>query len=161
MQTTRRWLTPVSTWLASLLASTILAAAEAMAGSNLVTPANAAWTKECGSCHVAYPPQLLPKEGWQRVMSGLERHFGADASLDPVAAAQIEAYLERYSGPEGARRSAGTVRITESAWFVHEHREVPPATWSHPAVKSAANCAACHTTAEQGDFRKRNLRVPR
>jgi mono/diheme cytochrome c family protein len=44
---------------------------------------------------------------------------------------------------------------------VHEHDEVGPAAWKLPAVKSAANCAACHASAEQGDFRKRNIRIPR
>jgi hypothetical protein len=33
--------------------------------------------------------------------------------------------------------------------------------WRLAAVKSPANCAACHTTAEQGDFRERNIRIPR
>jgi len=44
---------------------------------------------------------------------------------------------------------------------VHEHGEVPSAVWRSPAVKSAANCAACHTGAEKGDFRERGIRIPR
>jgi hypothetical protein len=38
---------------------------------------------------------------------------------------------------------------------------VATGVWSRPAVKNAANCAACHTAAEQGDFRERNIRIPR
>ena len=52
-------------------------------------------------------------------------------------------------------------RITRSAWFLREHGEVRPATWALPAVKSAANCAACHTRADQGEFRERDIRIPR
>jgi hypothetical protein len=43
---------------------------------------------ECGSCHLAYPPGLLPAASWQRIMIRLEGHFGDDASLDPATAAQ-------------------------------------------------------------------------
>ena len=44
---------------------------------------------------------------------------------------------------------------------MREHDEVPAATWKLPAVKSAANCAACHTQADQGDFNEHNVRIPR
>jgi hypothetical protein len=80
----------------------------------------------------------------KRLMSGLDKHFGTDASLEPGIAAQIETYLERYSGSRRRVAAApGNLRITQTAWFLHEHDEVPPASWNHPAVKSAANCAAC------------------
>lgn len=162
MNTTRRWILDVSAWVIGLLASIVLIAHEAMAGGKLATPPNERWKTECGSCHIAYPPQLLPAQAWQRIMSGLDRHFGTDASLDAAAAAEIGAYLERYSGSgRRAQAASGSLRITETAWFRREHDEVPPASWKHPAVKSAANCAACHTTAEQGDFRERNIRIPR
>jgi len=162
MNATRRWILDITAWVLALLAGLVLMAHEAMAGGKLVTPPNERWKAECGSCHIAYPPPLLPAQSWKQVMSGLDRHFGTDASLDPAVAAEIGAYLERYSG--SARRAPAApdnLRITATAWFVHEHDEVPPAVWKNPAVKSAANCAACHTAAEQGDFRKRNIRIPR
>ena len=161
MNTTSRWILDVSAWMFGLLASMVLAH-QAMAGGKLATPPNERWKAECGSCHIAYPPQLLPAQAWQRIMSGLDRHFGTDASLDAAAAAEIGLYLERYSGSERRAQTApGSLRITETAWFRREHDEVPLASWKHPAVKSAANCAACHTSAEQGDFRERNIRIPR
>ena len=140
----------------------ILVAHQAMAESRIAAPPNARWSAECGTCHVAYPAPLLSAQGWHRIMSQLDRHFGTDASLEPAAAAEIGAYLERYSG--SSRRTAASpdsMRITETAWFVHEHGEVPSAAWRSPAVKSAANCAACHTGAEKGDFRERGIRIPR
>ena len=51
-------------------------------------------------------------------------------------------------------------RITRSAWFVREHREVDAATWKRKAVGSAANCAACHANAAQGSFSEREIRIP-
>jgi cytochrome c553 len=159
--TARRWIFDLTAWTIGLLAGTALIAHEAMADAKRAAPPNERWSAECGTCHVAYPPRLLPAPTWHRIMSQLDRHFGVDASADPAAAAEIGAYLERYSGPE--RRTAlssDTQRITESRWFLHEHAEVPAAVWKLPAVKSAANCAACHTRAEQGDFRERNIRIP-
>jgi hypothetical protein len=162
MNTTRRWIVDISAWTIGVLATMALVAHETMAGDKLATPANERWSTECGSCHIAYPPQLLPAQSWQRVMSQLDKHFGTDASVDPAIAAEIGAYLERYAG-SGRRAQVvpDSLRITETAWFVHEHDEVPQAAWKHPAVKSAANCAACHTSAQQGDFRKRKIRIPR
>jgi hypothetical protein len=132
----------------------VLAASAVTAEGRFPVPANERWKAECGSCHVAYPPQLLPAQSWQRLMSQLERHFGTDAGLEPAVAAEISAFLERYSAT-GKRARAGdqTLRITQTAWFLREHHEVRP--------KNAANCAICHTTAEQGDFRERNIRLPR
>ena len=162
MDTTKRWILDITVWVAGLLASMVLIAHEAMAGGKLAAPPNERWKAECGSCHIAYPPGLLPAQTWKRLMSQLDKHCGTDASLEPAAAAEIGTYLDRYSSSgRRAPAAAGSLRITESAWFMHEHEEVTPASWKHPAVKTAANCAACHTSAEQGDFRKRNIRIPR
>lgn len=124
---------------------------------------SAAYQSECAACHVAYPPQLLSAASWRAVMDGLPRHFGSDASLDPAAHAEILRYLEANAG----RRDPGAagkpkLRITETRWFVHEHaEELPRNIWKNPAVKSAANCAACHTAADKGDFSERTLRLPK
>lgn len=149
-------------WTAALVAGMVLLTHEAMADGKLTAPVNERWKAECGSCHLAYPPGLLPAAAWREVMSGLGKHFGTDASLEPAAEAEVGAYLERYAA--GARRAQAvpkSLRITESAWFVREHDEVAAGVWKRPAVKSAANCAACHTDAERGDFRERNIRIPR
>jgi nitrate/TMAO reductase-like tetraheme cytochrome c subunit len=159
--TPRRWIFAIAAWAIGPLA-VLPAAHEAMAEGRIAAPPNARWSAECGSCHVAYPAPLLSAQGWHRIMSQLDRHFGTDASLEPAAAAEIGAYLERYSG--SSRRTAASpdsMRITETAWFTHEHHEVPSRVWQSAAVKSAANCAACHTGAGNGDFRERNIRIPR
>ena len=46
-------------------------------------------------------------------------------------------------------------------WFVREHRQVDAATWKSPAVKSVANCTACHAGAASGDYNERAVRIPR
>jgi hypothetical protein len=114
-------------------------------------PPNPAYKAECGSCHVAYPPQLLPAGSWRELMARLDRHFGSDASLDAKMNEEISRYLAANAGrrdpPSGAEP-----RITETRWFRKEHDEVPAALWKSAAVKSAANCAACHALAEQGNY---------
>jgi hypothetical protein len=160
--TKQRWIFDITAWLIGLLAGMTLVAHEAMAGGSLSVPVNDRWKAECGSCHIAYPPQLLTAEAWHRMMSQLDRHFGTDASLDAADATEIGTFLGRHSASGRRARGAGqSLRITETGWFLNEHDEVPAGTWKRPAVKSAANCAACHTSAEQGDFRERNIRIPR
>lgn len=95
-------------------------------------------------------------------MGNLPRHFGTDASLDPATVKEIAAWLDTNAGTfKRVREEPPEDRITRSSWFVREHDEVKAATWKLPAVKSAANCAACHTQAAQGDFDERSIRIPR
>lgn len=127
------------------------------------TVRNPAYQSECAACHVAYPPQLLSAASWRAVMDGLGKHFGSDASLDPAIHAEILRYLEANAGRrDTVAAGKPQLRITETRWFVREHsEELPRGIWKHPAVKSAANCAACHTAADKGDFSERTLRLPK
>jgi hypothetical protein len=131
-------------------------------GGNL-TPRNVppAYTQECAACHLAYPPGLLPARSWQRIMSGLDKHYGTDASLDAAAAQPISAWLIAYAGThKRAGESPPDDRITRSIWFERKHRKVGAAVWKLASVKSPANCAACHGGAARGDFDDDNLTVP-
>lgn len=145
----------------ALLASVFVlgATAGAAAESRGPAPVNSTWKTECGACHLAYPPQLLPARSWRALMSGLDKHFGADASLDPAAAAEIAAFLERY-----AKRDRGvttSLRITDTPWFQRKHRKISDAVWARPAIRSSANCSACHTGAERGHYDDDTVRIPR
>jgi nitrate/TMAO reductase-like tetraheme cytochrome c subunit len=117
------------------------------------------WQTECGSCHMAYPPQLLTAENWRQMMKGLDRHFGANATLDAKENAEILAFLELNAARDQSY-GAKTLRITDTPWFQRKHREVPDSAWSHRAVKSRANCIACHVTAGRGDWSEHSVRMP-
>jgi Dihaem cytochrome c len=120
------------------------------------------YQQECAACHVTYPPGMLPAASWQRLMSNLPRHFGTDASLDAATVKTLSGWLAAHAGTDKrAREAPPEDRITRSAWFVREHDEVRAATWKLPAVKSAANCVACHPRADQGAFNERDIRIPR
>lgn len=124
--------------------------------------ANAKWQKECSSCHIAYAPGLLPAESWRKIMDGLGKHFDADASLTAEESKEITSFLVNNASNRW-RAPAAPLRITESAWFKskHDSHEIPLFVWKNPKVKSPANCQACHTQAEHGDFSERNIEIPR
>ena len=133
---------------------------------------NPKWKNECSACHMAYPPALLPERSWRKMMAGLDRHFGQDASLDAATAREITTFLVNNSaeraGNKRAKKVLGSLgsseaplRISETAWFVHEHDEVSPQVWKRFKIGSPANCNACHQGAEQGNYSEHEIRIPR
>lgn len=141
-----------------LLTATLLAATTAFAGSHAYGPYPAAYVEECASCHVAYPPQLLTAPGWQRVMAQLDKHYGVDASVDPKRRVAIADFLQRSASTRDkhAPTEAGAQlpRLTRTTWFAREHGATPP------AKTAFADCAACHTAAEHGDYAERGIKLP-
>jgi mono/diheme cytochrome c family protein len=120
-----------------------------------------AYVQECASCHVAYPPGMLPASSWTRLMSGLDRHFGTDAAFDEQEVKRLSQWLQSHA--DGRRRAGDSPpqdRITRTAWFERKHRHIEPATWRLPSVRSAANCMACHSSADQGVYSEHALRQP-
>ena len=117
---------------------------------------------ECASCHMVYPPAFLPKESWTTIMSGLEKHYGTDASLDPQSIKEISQWLNQYAGTYKRVSSAPpNDRITESTWFIKKHRKITDSTWRNSQVKSKSNCMACHTSADKGNYDDDDVRVPK
>lgn len=153
---------PSLPWATSLLLA-LAVALPAQAGERQLLPANTpkAYAQECGSCHTAYPPGMLPAPSWQRVMSGLDKHYGTDASLDEKTVQQLATWLQAHAGTyKRVAEEPPQDRITQSSWFKREHRGIDAAVWKHASVKSAANCAACHSGADRGNFNERGLRFP-
>ena len=147
---------------AFVLVVTLLSPGTAQSSDDVFTASNSKWRAECASCHIAYPARMLPAESWKRLMTGLDKHFGTDASMDPTSTVEILAYLEKNANPHTPEPATQPVlRITETRWFQTEHDEVPARLWKHADVKSPSNCAACHTRAETGDFRERYIRLPK
>lgn len=131
---------------------------------NVGMPPNATYQQECAACHVAYPPGLLPAASWQRVMDGLGKHFGTDATVDEKDRREISAYLKAHAGTyKRATEEPPQDRITKSAWFLRKHREdeVPASVWKRPSVGSPANCSACHGAAAKGNFSEHDVRIPK
>ncbi len=152
----------ISQVIRSVAAFGVLMASPTWADSYKGPPPPSAYTQECGSCHLAFPSHLLPKASWQRVMNGLETHYGSDAALDVATQQQIATWLQAYGGQgKRAREEPPQDRITRAAWFERKHREVSAATFKRASIKSAVNCAACHRNAAQGDFDDDHVRIPK
>ena len=95
-------------------------------------------------------------------MSGLDKHFGSNAGLDTASANEITAFLEKNADTRKHETLAKPLlRITETRWFKSEHREVAAHNWKNPKVKSRANCGACHTKAESGNFNEDDVKIPK
>ena len=134
--------------------------------------ANEAYKKECGSCHLAYQPGLLPARSWQKIMGTLDRHFGDNAELAPEDNKAIADYLSKNSA-DGSNYKASVkiansipsgetpVAISRTAYFVHKHREIPDRmVKGNPLVMSFSHCGRCHQNAAAGSFGEHEVNIP-
>ncbi|MDZ7696223.1 MAG: diheme cytochrome c [Deltaproteobacteria bacterium] len=132
-------------------------------GSKHLPPVNnETYKQQCGACHFAYQPGLLPSGSWERLLAQLPSHFGEEVEMDADSKIIIEGYLRsnaaEYSDVKRSRKAAKTagnatpLRITETTYFRHEHHELNPSIFARKSIGSRSNCVACHTTAEQGVY---------
>ena len=121
----------------------------------------ASYEAECASCHMAYPPALLSQQSWKNLMSGLSKHFGTDASVDPKTQTELTNWLVKNATTrQKYSETAPENRITKTSWFMRKHDEVKSEVWKRASIKSPANCAACHSDAANGIFSEKNIKVP-
>ncbi|MAS24497.1 MAG: diacylglycerol kinase [Oceanospirillaceae bacterium] len=129
-------------------------------------PQNALYAAECSSCHIAYPAKFLPARSWQALMSGLDDHFGEDASLTPAQQSGILNYLTSAAGDDYkfSRRlddQETPLRITELPYFLRKHDEVPQRmVQDNPQVRSFSQCDSCHRQAAKGRFNEHEVDIP-
>ena len=136
----------------------------AQAGGNYFPPvSDPVVGEECGSCHLAFPPSMLPASAWKRMMGDLANHFGDDASVDPAKNELITRYLTENAADTGGQRYGrklnkgitaqnAPLRITELPAWIRKHHEVSASEWKSKKVGSKANCVACHIDAERGYY---------
>jgi len=137
-----------------------------------LTPVNnPTYIEECGGCHFTYQPELLPSGSWDKILFGLEDHYGEAIELDPKSKKVIAEYLKanaaEYSSAKRAvkiMRSLGDrtpLRITQIPYIQEKHHEVPPKVLVRDSIGSLSNCSACHTTAEKGIYEDDYVVIPR
>lgn len=145
----------------TLAAALVASAAQASEHERSRVPLPKPYVQECAACHLAYPPGMLPAASWGRLMTGLDQHFGTNASLDEKDVRFISDWL--MSNADARHRASNPVpqdRITRTEWFQRKHRHIATATWRLPSVRSASNCLACHSGADRGQFDDDHLRMP-
>ena len=132
------------------------------------------YEQECGACHFAYQPGLLPARAWKKTMDNLSDHFGEIVELEKGDLAALTEYLTKDAADRSGNkfaisgkiiRSLGDkeipVRIIEIPYIVRKHHELSARhIGKNPDVKSLSNCTACHTKAETGSFREGQVVIP-
>jgi len=127
------------------------------------------YNTECGDCHMAYHPSLLPEKSWKELMSGLDDHFGEAATLDDATVRDITAYLSSYAGDywdtEASNRFLKVspekpLQISESPYWVIKHEKVNDIVFKRRSVKGKGNCIACHKDAATGRFDDQKINIP-
>ncbi len=127
------------------------------------------FAEQCGACHLAFPPSLAPISTWDGILSDLQHHFGADATLSPDQIDEIKTWLDanaadhwdtlpshvlRQPAPNGSRR------ITDTPGWRRRHRNIPDATFVTNPIYRRSNCEACHADAATGRFAPQNISIP-
>ncbi|MEW8561710.1 MAG: diheme cytochrome c [Candidatus Thiodiazotropha sp.] len=130
------------------------------------------YQEECGSCHFPFQPGFLPAESWRGMMASLDDHFGENAELADEDRSRLLSYLTSNSADTidaeiankvmwSLRYTATPKRITETAFFRHEHDEISPRLMQRIKDKvSFSNCDGCHTRAIQGSYDEHEIAIP-
>jgi len=134
-------------------------------------PDNATWRNECGGCHQAYHPQLLPARSWHQLLVQQDDHFGESLGLDEATIAELMQFHETYAADHPLMEAAWymthtlkpdavPLRITETPYWRKMHSGIPETIWRDPQVNGRGNCAACHSDAERNTFSDAAMRLP-
>src|SRR5690242_1379397 len=157
------------TLLAACTLATLALVPRAEAG--VLVPANATYVKECGACHSAFSPQLLPAASWHKLMGHLDDHFGDSAKVDAATQSAIEGYLAANAADHADNSASRAImdsirpgqvpgRITEVPYIASLHAAVLDPRWNgRPHPKTLTECGVCHRRAAEGDFAAKTFSV--
>ena len=132
-------------------------------------PLEPTYVKECGSCHMAYPPSLAPSSRWIAIMDSLPDHFGEDARLEADLMSRIRAYLTMNSAEKWDTRAAhefalanpsDPLRLTATPFWTRMHRRIPETVFKSRAVGAKSACDKCHSDASTGRFDPQAIKIP-
>lgn len=134
--------------------------ARAQAARQAPLASDKTWTSECGGCHLAYHPSLLPERSWSKLFATQGSHFGEDLALEGATLEHLEDFAvshaaERLDSPVAWKMAttiepdAAPVRITETAYWRERHERLDEATWKRV---HRSDCGACHKDAVRGTF---------
>lgn len=137
------------------------------------------YLRECGACHFAYLPGMLPARSWDVLVTKSNEHFGETLSLDAETLRHIREYLTAnagdrsdFTGPKQFLQrlsdESTPLRITSLRMFKGYHfsvlhkmglvaglnsvRELSP-----QARKAMLDCNSCHERAAAGSFAQREI----
>ncbi len=139
--------------------------------SYLIPVNNPTYKEECGACHFAYQPELLPSASWLKILDQLDNHFEEEIEIDPDSKKIIGDYLksncaENSSAKRAVKivRSLGNqilLRITDTPYVREKHHEISSNVLKRKSIGSLSNCIACHKTAEEGIYEDDYVEIPK
>ena len=105
------------------------------------------YLENCGTCHIALPPQTMPTQTWQQLLQDSE-HYGVQIPLlkDPNRLI-VWNYLQVFSRP-GYEGEPIPYRFAQSRYFKALHPLV-----KLPRPINPLTCATCHPQADGFNFR--------
>jgi len=136
---------------------------------------SAIFVKECGDCHKIYPPFLLPKKSWNRVMNDLDNHFGekiTEANISISKQSTIREFLAENSAETSTRESSVKIMdsikkggfypkaISKTLYWRATHKSIPRTAYKTKKVKDKSNCFACHKNFDKGVLDDMNILYP-
>ncbi len=130
---------------------------------------NITWASECGDCHQAYHPSLLPRSSWATMMDKLADHFGENATIDKEMEAEIRTFLSKYASEKWDSEAANGYRkvapdkplqITASPYWKQRHAGIEQSVFKRQSIRLAGNCLACHKDAASGRFADSAIAIP-
>ena len=133
-------------------------------------PENATYEKECGACHYAFHPSLLPASSWAALITSLDEHFGEDASLDGPTTRRLAVWLASNAAEtfdtEAANRFRTVspddpYRVSATPYWVRKHAGVSPDVFERKSVRGKMNCHACHRDAKSGHYDDQAIAIPK
>ncbi len=130
-----------------------------------------AWEEECGSCHLAYHPSLLPARSWKELLKKQNEHFGEELLLDEDVVKQLSDFAVANSAELGVTEASRKImswnkpnltplKITETRYWRRKHLEIADEVWQQSNVNGKAQCDACHSDARQGWFEDSKMTIP-
>ncbi len=176
-------------WKAAALLAAVLSVSSAYAGAeedflgwllnfhrqkNVKPVSDKQYLEECGACHFAYQPGLLPAKSWEVLLTAdaLRKHFGVNAELDNDTLKVIHDYaVDNAADKSWYKRSRKIavataegpppLRITELRYISLKHHKIPEKMIKgNKGVKSLSFCDKCHTQAAQGVYDADTVDIP-
>jgi hypothetical protein len=120
------------------------------------------YKENCGACHFAYQPELLPSASWVKILNSSDNHFGESLELDQETKKAMLGYLQTNAAEHSSAKRAVKImrsldgqvptRITEIPYIKEKHHEISAAITKRRSIGSLSNCTACHGRAQEGIY---------
>ncbi|WP_267383842.1 cytochrome [Cyanobacterium sp. uoEpiScrs1] len=107
------------------------------------------YIKTCAACHIALPPEVLPRETWKKLLENPNKHYGTSVpNLIRLGQLLIWDYLQTCSRSLSSKDEPIPFYVEQSRYFKIIHPRV-----KFQETVSNKNCIICHPGVENFDFR--------